>query len=167
FIDHLADWVTDVPILILCTARRELLERRPGWGGGKVNAATIALAPLTDEQTAQLIATLSDRPLLEAGAQSALLDRAGGNPLYAEQYVRMLAERGSSDELPETVQGIIAARLDSLPPDEKALLQKAAVVGKVFWLGSLGATEQQLHALQQKEFLQRARRGSVDGVTES
>jgi class 3 adenylate cyclase len=166
FIDHLADWVTDVPILILCTARRELLERRPGWGGGKVNAATIALAPLTDEQTAQLIATLSDRPLLEAGAQSALLDRAGGNPLYAEQYVRMLAERGSSDELPETVQGIIAARLDSLPPDEKALLQKAAVVGKVFWLGSLGATEQQLHALQQKEFLQRARRSSVEGETE-
>src|SRR6266508_1265009 len=140
--------------------------RRPGWGGGKVNAAMIALAPLTDEQTAQLIAALSDRPLLVADAQSALLTRAGGNPLYAEQYVRMLAERGSADELPETVQGIIAARLDSLPLEEKALLQHASVVGKVFWLRPLGATEQQLHALQQKEFVQRARRSSVEGETE-
>jgi class 3 adenylate cyclase len=166
FIEHLADWVTDVPMLILCTARRELLERRPGWGGGKVNAAMIALTPLTDEQTAQLIQALSDRPLLEADAQSALLDRAGGNPLYAEQYVRMLAERGSVEELPETVQGIIAARLDSLPLEEKALLQRASVVGKVFWLGSLGATEHQLHTLQQKEFVQRARRSSVEGETE-
>jgi class 3 adenylate cyclase/tetratricopeptide (TPR) repeat protein len=166
FIDHLADWVTDVPLLLLCTARRELLERRPGWGGGKVNAATVALAPLSDEQTAELIAALSERPLLDAGAQSALLDRAGGNPLYAEQYVRMLAERGSTHDLPETVQGIIAARLDSLPPEEKALLQQASVVGKVFWLHALGATEQQLHALQRKELVQRARRSSVEGETE-
>jgi class 3 adenylate cyclase/tetratricopeptide (TPR) repeat protein len=168
FIEHLVDWVRDVPVLILCTARMELLERRPAWGGGKVNAATIALAPLSDEETAQLIAALSDRPLLEAEVQSALLDRAGGNPLYAEQYVRMLAERGTAEDLPlpESVQGIIAARLDQLRPDEKTLLQDAAVVGKVFWLGALGATEQQLLALQQKEFVQRARRSSVEGEVE-
>jgi class 3 adenylate cyclase/tetratricopeptide (TPR) repeat protein len=168
FIEHLADWVSDVPILILCTARRELLERRPAWGGGKVNAATVALAPLSDEETAKLISALSDRPLFEAETQSALLDRAGGNPLYAEQYVRMLAERGSAEDLPlpESVQGIIAARLDSLPQEEKALLQDAAVIGKVFWLGALGASEQHLHPLQQKEFVQRARRSSVQGETE-
>jgi len=166
FIEHLADWVTDVPLLILCTARRELLERRPGWAGGKVNAATIALSPLSNDQTAQLISELADRPLLEAETQSALLERAGGNPLYAEQFVRMLAERGSAEELPETVQGIIAARLDSLAAEEKALLQDAAVVGKVFWLGALGANEQQLHLLQQKELVQRARRSSVEGETE-
>ncbi|MFL5946527.1 MAG: ATP-binding protein, partial [Gaiellaceae bacterium] len=166
FIDHLADWVVDVPILILCTARRELLERRPGWGGGKDNAATIALAPLSDAYTAELIAALSESPLLEATAQSELLARAGGNPLYAEQYVRMLTERGTTEDLPETVQGIIAARLDSLQPEEKALLQQASVVGKVFWLGALGATEQQLHALHRKELVQRARRSSVEGETE-
>jgi class 3 adenylate cyclase/tetratricopeptide (TPR) repeat protein len=166
FIDHLADWVTDISILILCTARRELLERRPAWGGGKVNAATIALAPLSDQQTAQLLAALSNRPLLEAETQRALLDRAGGNPLYAEQYVRMLEERGSAEDLPETVQGIIAARLDSLPTEEKTLLQDAAVVGKVFWLGALGVTEHEVHPLQQKEFVQRARRSSVEGETE-
>ena len=168
FIEHLADWVHDVPLLIMCSARRELLERRPGWGGGKVNAATIALAPLTDEETARLIAALSERPLLEADKQVALLERAGGNPLYAEQYVRILAERETAEELPlpESVHGIIAARLDALPPAEKALLQDAAVVGKVFWLGSVGGTEQQLHVLQQKEFVQRARRSSVAGETE-
>jgi class 3 adenylate cyclase len=166
FIEHLTEWVTDVPMLILCTARPELLERRPTWGGGKVNAATVAVAPLTDEETARLLAALSDRPLLEAEAQSVLLDRAGGNPLYAEQYVRMLQERGSAEDLPETVQGIIAARLDSLETAEKALLHDAAVVGKVFWLGALGATEQQLHPLRQKEFVQRARRSSVEGETE-
>ena len=168
FIDHLVDWVRDVPMLLLCTARLELLERRPAWGGGKMNAATVALAPLSNDETAALISALSERPLLEAATQTALLDRAGGNPLYAEQYVRMLAERGSAEDLPlpESVQGIIAARLDSLPLEEKAILQDAAVVGKVFWLGALGATEQQLHALQQKEFVQRARRSSVAGEIE-
>jgi class 3 adenylate cyclase/tetratricopeptide (TPR) repeat protein len=160
FIEHLVDWVRDVPLLILCTARLELLERRAAWGGGKINAATIALSPLTDDETAKLIWALG------AETPQDLLERCGGNPLYAEQYVRMLAERGSSEELPETVQGIIAARLDSLGAEEKALLHNAAVVGKVFWLGALDATEQQLHPLQQKEFVARARRSSVDGETE-
>jgi len=168
FIEHLVDWVHDVPMLILCTARLELLERRPAWGGGKVNAATIALSPLTADETAALISALSERPLLPAETQAELLERAGGNPLYAEQYVRMLAEREPGEELllPETVQGIIAARLDSLSHEQKRLLQDAAVVGKVFWLGMLEASEQQLHALQQKEFVQRARRSSVEGETE-
>jgi class 3 adenylate cyclase/tetratricopeptide (TPR) repeat protein len=168
FIEHLADWVRDVPMLILCTARLELLERRPAWGGGKLNAANVALAPLSDDETAKLISALSERPLLEAETQSALLERAGGNPLYAEQYVRMLAERATSEDLPlpESVQGIIAARLDGLSPAEKALMQDAAVIGKVFWLGALEASEHQLHALQQKEFVQRARRSSVEGETE-
>ena len=159
FIDYVADWVRDVPILILCTARLELLERRPAWGGGKVNAATVQLAPLSDSQTAELTSALG------AGMDDALIERCGGNPLYAEQFARMLAERGEG-ALPESVQGIIAARLDALAPEEKALLQTAAVIGKVFWLGALGATEQQLHVLRQKEFVARARRSSVEGETE-
>jgi class 3 adenylate cyclase len=174
FIEHLVDWVTGVPMLILCTARLELLERRPNWGGGKLNAATIAVAPLTDDETAALISALSERPLLEAETQSALMARAGGNPLYAEQFVRMLEERETLDDLPlpESVQGIIAARLDALQPEEKALLQDAAVVGKVFWVGVLltdgerGTIEKRLHALERKEFVQRARRASVAGELE-
>jgi len=161
FIEQLADWVRDVPMLIVCTARPELLERRSAWGGGKPNAATVTLAPLSDEETAKLVAALG------AETESGLLERCGGNPLYAEQFVRMLAERGDAQgALPETVQGIIAARLDSLAAGEKALLQDAAVMGKVFWLGALGATEQQLHVLRQKEFVQRARRSSVEGEIE-
>jgi class 3 adenylate cyclase/predicted ATPase len=159
FIDDLADWVRDVPLLIVCTARLELLERRPAWGGGKVNAATVQLAPLSDEQTGALMSALG------ADVEGDLVERCGGNPLYAEQFVRMLGERGEG-ALPETVQGIIAARLDALAFEEKALLQNAAVIGKVFWLGALGATEQQLHVLRQKEFVQRARRSSVEGETE-
>jgi class 3 adenylate cyclase/tetratricopeptide (TPR) repeat protein len=160
FVEHLVDWVHDVPMLILCTARLELLERRPAWGGGKLNAATVALAPLSGDETARLMWALG----VETPAE--LVEHAGGNPLYAEQYVRMLLERGSAENVPEGVQGIIAARLDSLPPEEKAVLQDAAVMGKVFWLGALGVDEQQLHPLQQKEFLQRARRSSVAGQTE-
>ena len=113
--------------------------------------------------------------MLPADTQSELLNRAGGNPLYAEQFARMYAERGElSAEVPETVQGIIAARLDSLPGDQKQLLQDAAVVGKVFWTGSLaaiggsdpGALEQRLRALARKEFVRRDRRTSVEGETE-
>jgi class 3 adenylate cyclase/tetratricopeptide (TPR) repeat protein len=174
FVDHLVDWAVGVPILVVCTARPELLARRAGWGGGKPNAATFSLSPLADEETARLVAALLDRSVLPAETQSALLQRAGGNPLYAEEFVRMVADRGlvSGDEelpLPESVQGIVAARLDALPDDEKTLLQDAAVIGKVFWLGAAGgiggvdprAAEERLHSLERKEFVRRERRSSV------
>jgi class 3 adenylate cyclase len=171
FIEHLLDWASGVPMLVICSARPELFERRPGWGGGTRHATTLSLSPLADDETAQLISSLSDRPVMAAETQQALLLRAGGNPLYAEQYVRMLAERGDAEDLPlpETVQGIIAARLDALPAEEKSLLQTAAVMGKVFWLGAVAqvggldrrAAELHLHALERKDFVQRARRSSV------
>jgi len=171
FVEHLVDWASGVALLVVGTTRPELLERRAGWGGGKRNATTLSLSPLSDEETARLISSLSDRPVLLADTQQLLLARAGGNPLYAEQYVRMLAERGGAGDLPlpETVHGIIAARLDALAVDEKSLLQNAAVLGKVFWLGALTAiggidrraAELTLHALERKEFVRRARRSSV------
>jgi tetratricopeptide (TPR) repeat protein len=174
FVDQLVDWARSAPILVLCTARPELLERRPGWGGGKANAATISLPPLEDEETARLLSALLATPVLAAETQSELLVRAAGNPLYAEQYARMLAERGTAEDLPENVQGIIAARLDVLPEAEKALLQDAAVVGKVFWLGSVceiggverSEAEEALLRLERKELVQRARRSSVEGEGE-
>jgi class 3 adenylate cyclase len=135
FIEHLVDWASGVAMLIVCTARPELFERRSAWAGGKRHATALSLSPLSDDETAALISNFSERPVMAADIQQALLTRAGGNPLYAEQYVRMLAERGDSEELPlpETVQGIIAARLDALPTEEKSLLQTAAVMGKLFW----------------------------------
>ena len=174
FVDELADWVEGVPMLVLCTARPELLDRRPGWGGGKRNAVTVSLAPLGEHETARLIAQLLNRSVLPADTQAALLARAGGNPLYAEQFVRMYAERGEEMELPETVQGIIAARLDSLDLEGKSLLQDAAVLGKVFWAGALAAIssasvaelEERLRPLVRREFVTRERRSSVAGETE-
>jgi DNA-binding SARP family transcriptional activator len=174
FVDELPDRVRDAPLLILCAARPELLERRPGWGGGKANALTISIPPLSEEETERLVDFVLEQPLLEAQLQKTLLARAAGNPLYAEQFARVVSEIGSLDELPDTVHGIIAARLDGLPLQEKALLQDAAVVGKVFWLGALGAmdgipqarAEELLFGLERKEFVQRARRASVAGETE-
>jgi len=170
FVDHLVDWASSVEILVVCAARPELLDRRPAWGGGKLNAATVSVTPLSDEETAVLIGALLERTLLPAELQATLLAHAGGNPLYAEQFVRMHLERGEdAPALPETVQGIIAARLDVLPPAEKALLQDAAVLGKVFWLGAAAAigelpptaVEALLHALERKDFIRRDRRSSV------
>src|SRR5256714_419195 len=171
FVDELPEWIEDAPLLVLCTARPELLDRRPGWGGGKRNATTISLSPLASDETAQLIAALLDRPVLPAETQTELLLRSGGNPLYAEQFARMLSEGGGvGDALPETVQGIIAARLDSLVDDEKRLLQDAAVLGKVFWAGSLAAVtgaeretgEDQLRSPGRKEVVGRERASSVE-----
>ena len=168
FVDHLADWATTVPLLIVGTARPELLDRRPGWGGGKRNAFTLSIGALSDEETAVLLQRLLDRAVLDADAQQAVLQRAEGNPLYAEEYARMLAERPGGDlPLPETVQGLIAARIDGLAPDEKALLQDASVIGKVFWPGAVpGANGQTLHSLERKEFVRRDRRSSIAGETQ-
>ena len=172
FVDELADWVTDVPMLVVCTARPELLARRPNWGGGKLNTSTIALEPLSDVETARLMATLLDRSVLPADVQQTLLERAGGNPLYAEQFAQLYLERGSAEDLPlpETLQGIISARLDGLPADEKAYLHAGAVVGKVFWTGALGSasvdSETVVYALVRKGFLRRQRRSSVAGELE-
>ena len=168
FVDHLADWATTVPLLIVGTARPELLDRRPGWGGGKRNAFTLSIGALTDEETAVLLQRLLDRAVLDADAQQSVLQRAEGNPLYAEEYARMLAEHEGGDlPLPETVQGVIAARIDGLAPDEKALLQDASVIGKVFWPGALpGADPRVLHGLERKEFVRRDRRSSIAGETQ-
>jgi class 3 adenylate cyclase/tetratricopeptide (TPR) repeat protein len=179
FIDHLVEWAGGVPLLVICTARPELLARRAGWGGGKPNAVTLSLSPLSGEETARLLSHLLERAVLPAEVHSALLSRAGGNPLYAEEFARMAAERDllSRPEalpLPESVQGIIAARLDGLSGEEKALLQDASVIGKVFWLGAVAsvgnvdrhAAEQVLHRLERRQFVRRDRRSSVAGETE-
>ena len=169
FVDHLADWATTVPLLVVGTARPELLDRRPGWGGGKRNAFTLSIGALTDEDTALLLQSLLDRAVLDADAQQAVLRRAEGNPLYAEEYARLLAEHEAAGDLPlpETVQGLIAARIDALPAEEKALLQDASVIGKVFWPGALGNPDERLvHALVRKEFIRRDRRSSIAGETQ-
>ncbi len=187
FVDGLVERATGVPLLVLCSARPELLVRRPGWGGGKANAVTLSLSALSEDDTARLIAEHLSQAVLPAEMQQTLLQRADGNPLFAEEYIRMLRDRGllrregetwrldgAHVDVPETVQGIIAARLDALETEEKELLQAASVVGKVFWQGAVAAVagvsaweaEERLHALERKELVRRDRRAAVAGETE-
>jgi class 3 adenylate cyclase len=96
FVDQLVERASGIPLLVVATARPELLERRPSWGGGKPNALMLTLSPLGDEETARLVASLFDPPLIDTDTQKELLARSAGNPLYAEQFARVLAERGAN-----------------------------------------------------------------------
>ena len=177
FLEHLAEWSQGVPLLVLCSARPELYERRPGWGAGQRNAHTINLSPLSDGETAELVSHLVSTAVLSPELEVAVLERAGGNPLYAEEFVRLLADRGLvADEivLPESVQALIAARLDTLSAGHKSLLHDAAVLGQVFWAGALAAIggrdqaelELDLHDLVLKELVRPARSSSMEGENE-
>ena len=172
FVDDVVDRLDSVPLLLVCTARPELLDRRPGWGGGKLNALTLSLAPLSNEETARLLAALLERSVLPAEEQATILRRAGGVPLFAEEYARMLEAGDVTTELPDTLQGVVAARIDGLPAEEKSLLHDASVLGKVFWTDTLGTLsgvesprlEEVLRALERKEFVRRERRSAVEGA---
>jgi class 3 adenylate cyclase/tetratricopeptide (TPR) repeat protein len=177
FLEHLADWAEGVPLLLLCTARPELYERHATFGVDARNAHRINLAPLSDTETGRLVSALLERAVLPAETQQQLLEQAGGNPLYAEEFVRLLADRGGlgdEGEVPDSVQALIAARLDTLAPDRKSLLQDASVLGKVFWAGALASmgnrdsaeVEQVLHELARKELVRPARAGSMEGERE-
>jgi class 3 adenylate cyclase/tetratricopeptide (TPR) repeat protein len=180
FLEHLADWAEGLPLVVLCTARPELYEQHQTWAAGLRNATTINLGRLSDDETARLIASLLQRAVLPAATQQSLLERAGGNPLYAEEFARLLADRdlfsGALDDvpLPDSVQALIAARLDTLAPDRKSLLQDAAVVGKVFWAGALAAmgdrdpreVEVALHELARKELVRPVRGSSMESESE-
>ena len=181
FLEHMAEWSEGVPLLVLCTARPELYERHSHFGAEARNAQRINLAPLSDKETASLISSLLDQAVLDAETQQALLERAGGNPLYAEEFVRLLADRdlpaGSLEDIPvpDSVQALIAARLDTLAAERKSLLQDAAVVGQEFWAGALqemgGGREQRdvdvaLHELARKELVRPARTSSMQGEAE-
>jgi class 3 adenylate cyclase/tetratricopeptide (TPR) repeat protein len=175
FLEHLADWAQGVPLLVVCTARPELYEMRPGWGTGVRNHTAINLSPLSDTDTAKLVSALLERAVLPAETQRLLLERAGGNPLYAEEFVRMLRERGIEDvAVPDSIHALIAARLDTLPQERKMLLQDAAVLGKVFWAGAVGAmgdrdpaeVERALHELSRKELVRPSRQSSMEGEAE-
>ncbi len=185
FLEHLADWARGVPMLVVCTARPELYERHPGWGAGLSNQTSIRLSPLSDIDTARLVSALLEQSVLPAETQRLLIERAGGNPLYAEEFVRMLRDRDLLDErgalsaevnvaFPDSIQALIAARLDTLPADRKLLLQDAAVVGKVFWAGAVarigerapGEVEAALHELSRKELVRPARQSSMESEVE-
>jgi class 3 adenylate cyclase/tetratricopeptide (TPR) repeat protein len=185
FLEHVADWAQGVSLFVVCTARPELYERHPSWGAGLSNATAIRLSPLSDRDTARLVAELLGQAVLPAETQQVLLERAGGNPLYAEEFVRMLRDQellddrgklrdGAVPSLPDSIQALIAARIDTLASDRKRLLQDAAVIGKVFWSGAveaLGDLDAQavhvaLHELVRKELVRPSRQSSMEREAE-
>lgn len=177
-IEHLADGVR-APLLILCLARPELLEARPGWGGGRVRSTAIELEPLSDEESEELVGNLVAQLASSDGEPppaftKELLERTEGNPLFVEETIRMLVESGAEgadlERVPDTLQALIAARIDHLPPDGKTLLQRAAVIGRVFWTGALehlspdvAGIDGLLDDLLQRELLLREPRSSISG----
>ncbi|HEV7605337.1 MAG TPA: adenylate/guanylate cyclase domain-containing protein [Candidatus Limnocylindrales bacterium] len=152
FIDHMLEWSRGVPILIMTLSRPELLERRPEWGAGRRNFLALYLEPLPDDAMRELLAGLV--PGLPASTVRSIVARADGIPLYAVETIRMLVSDGRLTEVdgryepvgelgelavPETLQALIAARLDGLRPADRALLQDAAVLGQSFTLAGLAA----------------------------
>jgi hypothetical protein len=137
----------DLPLLMIALTRPELLDRRPTWGGGRRNYTAISLEPLSDRDTAQLV----DR-LLE-GCPPELVNRivrrAEGNPFFAGELIRSVAERAGADQLPDTVQATVLARLDLLTPEERRIIQLGSVFGRAFRPPGLVALEPTLKGVDQ------------------
>ncbi len=152
-IEHLAEW-TRAPVLVACLARPELLDVRPGWGGGKTNAAALTLEPLTYEDTRMLIGGLLGIPHPPTELVDDICPRSDGNPLYVEEFLRTMIETARITRVegewlvtrglpqmsaPPTLKGLMAARLDRVPAAVKRTMQQAAVIGKRFSAGALAA----------------------------
>ncbi|MDQ2983720.1 MAG: AAA family ATPase [Actinomycetota bacterium] len=139
-IEDLAERVREAPLLILCLARPELLDNRPGWAGGSLRSTAIELEPLGENESDELARALLDDLQVPEADYRELLDKTQGNPLFVEEIVRMVRESEdtcSVDGVPDTLQALIAARIDRLPAAEKAVLQRAAVIGRTFWSGAI------------------------------
>ena len=154
-LEMLASRVRDVPLLLLTQARPDLLAERPAWGGGLPGYTALQLEPLSSDDSNELARRLFEA----AGAADHAAPVAGtaeGNPLFLEELVASIAERGDASELPTSIRGIVAARIDSLPAAERDALLDAAVVGKVFWPGALGSTSADtLDALEGRDLIRR------------
>src|SRR6266536_1022490 len=173
-IDHLAQWVRERALLILCLARPELLDVRPGWGGGRIRSTAIELEPLGREESEQLAKALLEEHQVSDHVRERLLDKTEGNPLFVEETVRMLVEEGADggERIPDSLQAMIGARIDRLPAGEKVLLQRGAVIGRTFWAGAidhlspeydLDELEDMLDDLLLRDFLSREERSTITG----
>jgi class 3 adenylate cyclase/tetratricopeptide (TPR) repeat protein len=185
FIHHVLEWSTGYPMLILCSARPELLQLDPQWGGGMRNSVIVSLTPLSDAETRTLLESLLPSDT-SADIYELIAERTGGNPLFAEEFVRMLQDRSVGttvtrkdvepliDSSPESLEALIAARLDTLPFDKKSLLQDAAVIGRLFWptaVAAVGGTDLEgvragLRDLAHRELVRPSRVSSVQGDME-
>ena len=173
-----------VAVLVLATTRPELLDRRPSWGGGRRNATTIWLEPLASTSTSQMLDELLIADLPDE-LRSLVVERAEGNPFFVEELVGSLVEAGVLERgadgwrarrlpegfsVPDSIHAVLAARVDRLPPREKAALQAASVIGRVFWPGPvvhlLDGDEPDLALLEERDFVRRQGGSSLAGERE-
>jgi class 3 adenylate cyclase len=157
-VEHVADLSRDAPVLLLCMARPELLERRPSWGGGKWNATAVLLEPLDADETKQLLSELGE---VSPELHERIVEVAEGNPLFLEEMLALVRDSGGTQvEVPPTIQALLAARLDQLDPAERSVLEHGAVEGRVFHRGAVaalgdadGEVDRRLVALVRKELV--------------
>ncbi len=188
FLERLGTGVRDVPLLVLCTARPELLERNPSWRTSLAGTLTASLGPMRDTDVAAMYAALLGQSAFPAQMLDSLVEKAAGNPLYAHEYVRMLIERkvlrrtgrawsldaGPDIPVPASVQAVIGSRLDLLSPNDRAVLQAAAVVGVQFWPGAVAAAlglpaepvVRSLRRLEQRELVHEQPESTMAGQAE-
>jgi class 3 adenylate cyclase/tetratricopeptide (TPR) repeat protein len=155
-IEHLVTWAREAPLLVICPARPELIDTRPAWGAGRMEAARIHLEPLSEAESRSLLSALLTVDDLPAALRQRVLDRAEGNPLFVEEVVRMLIEEGVVEytegrwharreaadvRVPDSIEALIRARLDTLPAPERRILQAASVVGRVFQRSAVAAID--------------------------
>jgi class 3 adenylate cyclase len=185
-VEAVAEHSREAPILLLCMARPDLLELRPDWGEAGRDATRLHLTPLTDDESAHLITNLLGAAELADHVRSRITETAEGNPLFVEEIVAMLIDEGlllrrngsvaasgdwSRVSLPPTIQALLAARLDRLGREERAVLERGSVEGKVFHRGAVLAlspeaerprVDGRLRLLVDQEFVQPGRAGFID-----
>ncbi|MBX7266004.1 AAA family ATPase [Micromonospora sp. Llam7] len=188
FVELLGAAAREVPLLLLCTARPELVDRDPSWAGTITGSVTIALPPLRDTGIAALYAHMFGQAAFSADLLTPLIEVAGGNPLYAHEYVRMLIEQGALRQsgrgwslekhldlpMPESVHAVIANRVDLLDAKDRAVLLAASVVGVQFWPGAVAAAvgqpvesvERALRRLEQRDFVHEQAASTMAGQPE-
>ncbi len=175
FVQQLPERAGSAPLLVVATARPELRWLRPAWGGGRRTSTTITLSPLSEIGTSRLLdALLAPTDSRSARNSTGLLKRIGGNPFFAEEYVRAIGTGWCAEfpTLTHALRGIIAARLDTLPAEAKTVLQNAAVVGATVWSGALSAigdgsdVAQCLDLCERRELLRRSATSSMPGEVE-
>ncbi len=170
-IEQLASFVRDRPLMLICLARPELLDVRPTWGGGRLRATTIEVEPLGAVDSRALADALLAEYELPFDVRESVLRRAEGNPLFVEETVRMLVEDDPGEAgIPDTLQALIAARIDRLRHESKVVLQRAAVIGRVFWVSAIehltpdtGGLEALLEDLLLRDFVANESRSSISG----
>jgi class 3 adenylate cyclase/tetratricopeptide (TPR) repeat protein len=162
-VEHVADMSRDAPIFLLCVARTELLDARPNWGGGKMNATSLLLEPLGDEECVELMDLLVEHSALDDDLRERIRVASAGNPLYVEEMLAMVREGGSQDiVVPPTIHALLQARIDSLDGDVRVVMERGSVEGEVFHRGAVaelspapvrGDVESHLTTLVRKELI--------------